>query len=159
MSPGFYNECMKYRGGLIFPTSQISDAISVGKMIHFLSRFSDILFCRHLIFPTVFPMLQNTRIIGLLQLIHILNPELLENQLYEHGCTNRIVISFVYDVHVHKHKLNFRKWLRHIMLNTLRSYIKKVIKDICPNAHLKTLTHLYKITSIHLKIRKKKLVK
>ena len=33
------------------------------------------------------------------------------------------------------------------------------IKDICRNAHLKTLTHMYKITSIHLKIRKKKIVK
>ena len=33
------------------------------------------------------------------------------------------------------------------------------IKDICRNAHLKTLTHLFKITSIHLKIRKKKIVK
>ena len=31
------------------------------------------------------------------------------------------------------------------------------IKDICRNAHLKTLTHLFKITSIHLK--KKKMVK
>ena len=33
------------------------------------------------------------------------------------------------------------------------------IKDICRNAHLKTLTHMFKITSIHLKIRKKKIVK
>ena len=31
-------------GGLIFPTSQISDTISVGKVKHFLSQFSDISF-------------------------------------------------------------------------------------------------------------------
>ena len=55
---------------IIFPTSQISDTISVGKMRHFLSRFSDISFFRHLIFPTVFPILQITRIVDLLQNLH-----------------------------------------------------------------------------------------
>ena len=45
-------------GGLIFPTSHFSDTISVGKVKHFLFHFSDISFFRHLIFPTVFPNLQ-----------------------------------------------------------------------------------------------------
>ena len=39
------------------------------------------------------------------------------------------------------------------------SIVENIIKDICRNAHLKTMTHLFKITSMHLKLRKKKMVK
>ena len=39
------------------------------------------------------------------------------------------------------------------------SIVENIIKDICRNVHLKTMTHLFKITSMHLKLRKKKMVK
>ena len=43
-----------FRMYIIFPTSHISDTISVGKVKHYLSHFYDISFFRHLNFPTIF---------------------------------------------------------------------------------------------------------
>ena len=65
-------------GRLIFPTSQISDTISVGKMRHFLSCFSDISF-----FLQFFHCYKLQELLIFYKIcIHIFNPELLENRMY-----------------------------------------------------------------------------